>query len=186
MKTLRALCALAAITCASSGSVSAAIIFDGTFAGVYAPANWTFTTGGNGTVNTGGAPGSILLTGSDNGNMVGALTAYVITTGSSGDVMFSWTYTTFDRDGSTFDPAGYIINGTLHQFTANGQPTGSTQSNWASFGVNAGDTFGFFVDSSDNLYGPGQLTISNTPEPGSFALLGSGMAAVWMLSRRRK
>lgn len=39
------------------------------FAGNYAPANWTFTAnGGDGSVDTSGAPASITLTGNDNGS----------------------------------------------------------------------------------------------------------------------
>ena len=41
------------------------------FSGDFAPSNWTFsstTTGGDGSINTSGAPASVVLSGSDNDN----------------------------------------------------------------------------------------------------------------------
>lgn len=78
------------------------------FAGVYAPANWTFTAnGGDGSVDTSAAPASITLTGNDN-DSEGLVTVYTINAAASGPVAFNWAYNTDDDDG--MDTFGYLLN----------------------------------------------------------------------------
>lgn len=67
------------------------------FAGVYAPANWTFTSDpalGDGSVDTSAATASITITGSDNGDSTqfggNVNTDYIIAVGASGPVSFDW------------------------------------------------------------------------------------------------
>ena len=143
------------------------------FSGYYAPANWTTTLSGNnnGSVNTAGAPNSITLNGSNGAaGGGGANVDYTITAPVSGLVSFDWL---FDGEpvggitGPAFDPFGYLINGVFTQLTNNGGT--EVQSGSASFFVNAGDTFGFRQNSTDNAFGPGITVVSNfnapTPEP---------------------
>jgi hypothetical protein len=153
----------------SAGTTQAAIVG---FQGPYAPDNWTLTTnGGDGSVVTSGAPTSITLIGSDAGT--GNFTDFTTLAVGAGLVSFSWDYITFD-EGPSFDPFGYLLDGTFTQLTDDGG--GSPQSGTASFSVLAGQTFGFRVNSVDGLFGPAQSIISSfevgsaaVPEPGTWA-----------------
>jgi hypothetical protein len=79
------------------------------FAGPYAPANWTQSIGGDGSINTSGAPGSIILNGSDNDS--GAQNVdFTITAPATGIVSFDWSYSTQD-EAAKWDPFGYLVNG---------------------------------------------------------------------------
>lgn len=174
----------------------AAVIFDGTFTGDFATANWSLVLGpsSNGGVYTGGAPASITVDGSnDDGNMLppdrygDGLTTYRITIPSSGTVRFSWQYQTVDTNAS-YDIAGFVLNGAYSDLSS---AVGATsQSGVAQFDVIAGDVFGFFVDPIDNTGGAASLTISQAPleaipEPSTFGLLGAALAALCLLRSRR-
>jgi hypothetical protein len=159
------------------------------FQGPYDPANWTFsTTGGNGSVDTSGAPTSITLVGSDAGTVAQILTDYTTLAVGDGLVSFSWDYFTFDG-APVFDPFGYLLDGTFTQLTDNGGAI--SQSGSASFSVLAGQTFGFRMVTVDDIYGRAQSTISSfevaaVPEPGTWAaaaLLAGG--AAFMRWRKR-
>ena len=67
-------------------------------------------------------PGGFDLYGSDNGEGDGkaSLTTYLATAAAAATLTFKWTYQTFDEDGSTWDPAGYVVNGIFTQLTAGG------------------------------------------------------------------
>lgn len=151
------------------------------FVAPYAPANFTLTNNNaDGSVNTAGAPASITLTGGDNGNGAGT-TRYLTTAAAAGAVSFDWLYTSTDSRG--FDDFGYLLNGTFTQLADTSGQTG-----FATFGVNAGDSFGFQVYTVDNILGRGSATITNfngpvVPTPALLpGLIGMGVAA-W---RRRK
>jgi hypothetical protein len=124
------------------------------FSGAFAPANWNFnstTAGGDGSVNTSGAPNSIILSGSDNG--VGCCSQYEqysITMPYSCYISFN-----FSHSNPDIDAAYYVINGTTTLITNNG--SGSL----ANILVYAGDVFSFRVFNQDNCCGRGVLTISN-------------------------
>ncbi len=159
------------------------------FAGPYAPANWTQSIGGDGSINTGGAPGSITLNGSDDYSGYKNVD-FTIAAPASGTVSFDWSYSSFDFDGPEYDPFGYLLNGSFAQLT---DSAGSNdQSGTASFSVLAGDVFGFRQNSDDSQYGRASTTISNfngplpnsplPPVPGPLPLLGAG--AAWGWSRR--
>jgi len=151
------------------------------FAGPYAPANWTLTTnGGDGSVNTAGAPSSITLNGSDSGSNNFINTDYTISAAASGPVSFNWNYSTEDSPG--FDGFGYLLNGAFTQL-ADFDSLGSSQ-----FNVANGDIFGFRVFSTDDIFGRGTATISNfsAPVPGPLPLLGVGAAFSYSRRLRRR
>jgi hypothetical protein len=150
------------------------------FAGVYAPANWTFAdNGGDGSVNIAGAPASITLTGNDNG-VFAIFTDYTINATASGPVSFDWAYNT---DDSGYDRFGYLLNGSFNFLSTINGETGTT-----SFAVVAGDVFGFSIDGNDGIFGPGNATISNfsAPVPGPLPLLGVGAAFGYSRRLRRR
>lgn len=143
------------------------------------------TNGGDGYI-VGSAP-SFQLFGSDNG--VGAnYTTYTTTASAAETVNFDWNYTTFDTDGSFWDPAGYALNGVFTQLSTDGNIGGQFDtSGTASVNLLAGDTFGFYVYSLDSEYGRGELAVNMapTPEPSSLLLLGSGLLGMAGIVRRR-
>ncbi len=125
------------------------------FSGAFAPANWNFSTttiGGDGSVNTAGAPASIVLSGSDNnsGGCCSLYEQYSITIPASGMISFDYSHVNPD-----LDDAYYVINGVTTLITNVGSGTISN------IAVNAGDVFGFRVFNQDNCCGRGVLTISN-------------------------
>jgi hypothetical protein len=130
------------------------------FSGDFDPANWTFnsvTPGGDGSVDASGAPGSIVLYGSDNGD--GSAWGdwyeeYFITI--PGDPckggMISFDYNHVNPD---IDDAWFAVNGTDFFITDAG--SGSISEIY----VEPGDVFAFRVYNYDNWLGRGVLTISN-------------------------
>lgn len=146
------------------------------FTGPYAPANWTLENfNADGSVDTSNAPNSIELRGGDNGSDDFGFTIYQVTAAETGTVMFDWNYETFDTSGPATDVWGYVLNGEFFQLSAD---FGSnTQNGTFMFAVTAGDTFGFEIDTADNLGGFAQVTIANfkapVPIPEPFTILGS-------------
>jgi len=155
------------------------------FAGYYAPANWTQSIQGDGSISTGGAPASISLSGADDGSYINQNTDFTIAAPLAGTVSFDWAYST--AEGPVFDPFGYILNGGFAQLTDNGG--GQVQSGSASFSVLAGDVFGFRQNSIDSIFGRASTTISNfnaPATPGPLPLLGAGAAFGWSRQLRRR
>jgi MYXO-CTERM domain-containing protein len=159
---------------ASAAGLALAGAAFGQFSGPYAPANWTFNAnGGDGSVNTAGAPASIILTGNNNGS--GPIdTDYTIMAAAAGNLSFSWLYNTIDT--GTYDSAYYLING-VETFLANNTTPGAAGA-VGPIAVNAGDVIGFRVRSADGAFGAGELTVSNfvgpVPAPGALALAAFG------------
>ena len=163
------------------------------FVGYYAPANWTQSIQGDGSINTGGAPASITLTGADDdgGNQN---TDFTIAAPAAGTVSFNWSFSTADFV-PVLDPFGYLLNGAFTQLADNDGAQNQTGS--ASFNVLAGDVFGFRQNSLDSIEGRASTTISlfNGPVadgpvaasvPGPLPLLGAGAAFGWSRQLRRR
>ncbi len=150
----------------------------------------TNTNGGDGTVVD---SGSIIITSSADNNVGASLTTYTDTFTSAGTFSFSWSYTTNDVDGSGFDPAGYLINGTQFQLSTNGLPQGSTTSGFTSVTLAAGDVFGWYVFATDTVLGRGVLTVSeprfstaSVPLPAAAPLMLTGLGLLGFAGRRNK
>ena len=121
-----------------AGSVQAAFINS------YDVTKWTKTTNG-GSINTAGAPNSVVLTSSNNGG--GAKNQdFAIAAAGDGIVSFNWNYTTAD-DNSVWDSFGWLLNGVFTKLTVDG--TALTQSGIVSFNVLTGNVFGFRANSLD-------------------------------------
>ena len=139
------------------------------FDGYYAPANWT--TSGDGSVDSSGAPASITLIG-PNAGAEGFLDIE-ITVPSSGTFSFNWSYFTEDDPG--FDDAGFLLNDTFF-FLAD--TTGTNGS--VSQAVNAGDVIGLIV-SVEIWLASGTLSRTDVVNAAAFLVIGFGLA--WLGGR---
>jgi hypothetical protein len=140
------------------------------------PANFTFSSGGNGSVTT-NAPEGFVLTGSNQCNTLSSCgtvdTNYSTTFTGNTTVSFDWSAHSFDVDGLPFDPISILRNGSTLAI-AN---VGVNASGSINFNALTGDVLLFNIHSVDNTLGASQLTVTNynVPEPGTMALLGTGL-----------
>lgn len=144
---------------------------------------------------------NLVLFGGNNGSGEPGVTDLIIPAAASGIVQFQFSYSSFDvpyADYGTYavgDRAGYLLGDVFHQLaTIDGQSSGGVP---VTFSVNAGEVFGFRVDTADNLVEPGILTISDfsapisssVPEPATVLLIVAGgalLAGRSQLSRMTK
>jgi Zn-dependent metalloprotease len=137
------------------------------FAGTYAPSNWTIShTNSNGTVNTAGAPGSIVLTSSNNISFLSGQTTYAIPITCNGILSFNWNYSTIDDAGS--DYPRYSTNGVSWDvFPGHLNTLGEPQQQQGTFTlpVTAGTTFYVQAYTTENLGGSATITLSNFKAP---------------------
>jgi len=214
IKIVSAVTLVMLISTISGSTFNAYAGVNGGFSGDYEPANWNFATDGDGTVDETNAPDSITLTGSDGGcgffndfgstqsasrvlnspadHLTGIFcgTFYEITIQCAGTVSFDWDYETFDDPG--FDPMGFLVNDDLTGLT---DSSATIQSGSASVPVQAGDIFGFVIDSTDDFGGEATTEYSEFSGPnclvgGEFLpidttallLAGAQTNAVWIMS----
>jgi hypothetical protein len=105
---------------------------------------------------------------------------------SPGDytISFAWGYATNDPG---WDPS-YYANGSWTFLSQS-----SSDSGFLSFSVNTGDLLGWKVDSVDNIFGAGYLTVSKfsatttaaVPTPSSLLLLGGGLVGLAGFGRKK-
>jgi hypothetical protein len=122
-------------------------------------------------------------------------TTYTAIAGVAETLTFAWAYTTHDDNGSAEDPASYVINGVFTQlskdnllFTAGAFNT----SGIVTLNLNAGDTYGFYVNTVDNTGGRGEIDVSAAAVPGPVAgaglpglILASGGLLGWWRRKRK-
>lgn len=153
------------------------------FTGGYAVGNWTTSSSGvGGSVNTSGAPLSVVLIEPDFGS--GGWIEFTISALSSGIFSFDWAWGGTDSCCGRAD----VYNGTLSSLAPYGtDPTSGTYS----AALLAGDTIGWRVTSSDGIFGSTVLTISNfsvgtVPLPATLPLLLAALGGMGLAARRRK
>jgi hypothetical protein len=150
-----------------------------------------------------GDTSSFDLTGGNNGSGLGGRTEFLWAAPATGSLLFMWSYTSCqpldlpaECDAPGYDWSGYVLNYTFPNLTDT--DTGGLAYS-ASFQVQSGESFGWYVGTADNLGGPGTLSVfaidfepasgsnhvSNNPEPGTMLLGVTGTAIVAAFSRKR-
>ncbi|MFZ9463111.1 MAG: autotransporter outer membrane beta-barrel domain-containing protein [Vulcanococcus sp.] len=132
------------------------------FSGSYAPPTWTLIqNNSNGTVNTSGAPGSIVITAPGLvGNVNGGTITYSNTARLTGIYKFNWNFTNTQNNDD--DLPQFVINDNAINFSQYVLGSGLfSQSGAETYSLSRGDTFGFRIDDVDNDSFVGILTISN-------------------------
>ena len=155
------------------------------FIGPYDVGNWTTTLIGDrgGSVDTSGAPNSILVIGEGHSGLFcdplfPCIVEFTVAAAASGNVTFHWLYSADSANGPAFDIFGFLLNGSFQQLSdTNG---GNIQADTSTFPVVAGDVFGFFLYCEDCVSGGAHIQISEftgpvgggaVPAPASLALL---------------
>jgi hypothetical protein len=131
---------------------------------------------------------TLVLTGGNNGSGLFGTTDFFVMALVPVTFQFDYSYASADAPG--YDRAGYFIG---LVFTALADTSGESGS--ASVSVDAGDQFGFRIETDDNTGEPGVFTVSPfatsaVPEPANlYLILGAilgGAAFGWSQNRRRR
>jgi hypothetical protein len=159
------------------------------FVGYYAPGNFTLTNSlADGFVTAAANGDWLALTGGNDGSGVFGTTELSIVAAASGVV--TWDYSFASLDLPEQDYVEYRLGNVYVKFASiNGQ------SSTVAFPVVAGQVFGWRMVTLDNIFEPGELTLSNfsapeavdLPEPGSALLSFIGLAAVFgFVAKKRR
>ena len=188
--SIKYLANLAATLLLTSGGFAVTTEAKAAFIGYYSPSNWTFTQppNGVGSVDSSGAPNSIVLEGSQ-GTIAPGNVDFTITVPASGTWSFDWSYDSVDVVNSTInDNGGYLLNNTFTRLAFNSEVVNGPVSGFISLSVSQGDTIGYRVSTSAGNSFPGLLTVSNFNAPAPTAAvpynfspgLGIGLLGVWV------
>jgi hypothetical protein len=136
------------------------------------------------------APGGFILVGSDACSFTicpegsSNTTTYLNIAATNLTVTYNWGYLSLDEGDPSFDPAGYIINGILHQLSDDAGPF--IQGGVVTLTVLAGQNYGFYVFSTDQCCGPGLIAVASSPVPAALPLFVTGLGLLGWAGRRTK
>jgi hypothetical protein len=125
---------------------------------------------------------SFVLTGGNNGSGLPGSTDFTVTASTPGIVQFQYFYASLDMPG--FDSAGYLVDDLRTTLADTDGISGN-----ASFSVNTGQLYGWWVETQDNTGEPGILTVAFSPtlapvpEPANIALAIIGLMFVATVQR---
>lgn len=163
--------------CSTAAALLSVAVSQAQFSGPYDVSTWTTTISpifSDGAVDLSSAPASVLLIGPDgnrqfsespfsegdesDGQTFEGMVDFTTVAHADGILSFRWDYETFDQDGSSFDPFGFLFNGEFTQLTVNGlyDPQAGTYTRW----IPAGTQFGFRQASTDLIGGRAATQIS--------------------------
>jgi hypothetical protein len=148
--------------------------------------------GGNGAVNVlanGSFTCAFTLVGSNSTSGFSAVnTTFTVAAEGGQRVEGQFGYSTNDTDGSTYDPFGYFINGTLFQLTTT-LAAPAFQSGTFAFNVHDGDVFGYYINAVDNFGGAASAStffnVTAVPVPASALLLLGAVGGLGAMRRRK-
>ncbi|MDB5497829.1 MAG: sorting protein [Phenylobacterium sp.] len=127
-----------------------------------------------------------------------SLTSYTATAGAAETLSFDWTYWSSDFGGTLYDPGGYLVNGVQFQLSTTGPAPGDASGNVV-FNLAAGDSYGFYIFSTDSEAGRAYLEVTPAegvtgfaalaaavPEPTTWTMMIGGFFGLGAALRRRR
>jgi hypothetical protein len=143
------------------------------FVGVYAIGNFAVTNTDNGGqpsgtfgfASTSDDGVTVLFTGSESGSGLPGTTEWLIDAAAAGTVSFDWSFTTQDIPG--FQSGGYLVNNVYTELSDGSglSDTVTAITGNVTFTVTQGEQFGFEMDTLDNQFFSGLMTISDFSAP---------------------